>query len=255
MSHCRTVFEVNVFSYLKSYYGSLLNSFWDTYTVPRESDRTLIFVERRRQPNLEFCIKNAAYFARGYAIHIFCSDANLDFIKEICGKQLVNIHVHVCFKGFGTPTEGKIEYNELLKRREFWAGFKEEHLITFETDCYLIKPIPESIYEYDYVASKWAWLPNEPGGGGLSYRKRSLMLEITEKFQPSFDPWQDGFVNYAIKTLPDCKVPTLELANNYFVESCCITEKTVGMHQWWATLDEHKINHMEEYLTFSPPKI
>ena len=81
------------------------------------------------------------------------------------------------------------------------------------------------------------------------------MLEITEKFQPSFDPWQDGFVNYAIKTLPDCKVPTLELANNYFVESCCITEKTVGMHQWWATLDEHKINHMEEYLTFSPPKI
>ena len=249
--HCRTVLEVNIFSYLKYFYGDMLNQFWNTHTVPRESDKALIFVERRKQPNLEFCIKNAAYFARGYAIHIFCSDANLKFVKEICGKQLDNIHVHVVFKGFGTPAEGKTEYNELLKRREFWERFTEEHLITFETDCYLIKPIPESIYEYDYVASKWVWLPDEPGGGGLSYRKRSLMLEIVEKFEPSFDPWQDGFVNYAIKTLPHRKVPTLSEASNYFIESCEITTKTVGMHQWWVTLDEFKINHLEEYLTFS----
>jgi hypothetical protein len=250
-SHCRNVLEVNIFSYLKYFYGDMLNQFWNTYTVPRESDKALIFVERRKQPNLEFCIKNAAYFARGYAIHIFCSDANLEFIKEICGKQLDNIHIHVVFKGFGTPEEGKTEYNELLKMREFWERFTEEHLITFETDCYLIKPIPESIYEFDYVASKWAWLPDEPGGGGLSYRKRSLMLEITGKFEPSFDPWQDGFVNYAIKTLPHRKVPTLSEANKYFVESWHINTNTVGMHQWWVTLDEFKINHLAEYLTFS----
>jgi len=244
--YLRTILDVNVFSYLKYSYGNMLNEFWNNCAIPRESDRAIIFVERRCHVNLEFCIKNAAYFARGYAIHIFCSDANLEFVKKICGNNLNNIHIHVQFKGFGTPVEGRTEYNELLKRRKFWEIFTEEHLLIFETDCYLIKPIPDSIYEYDYVTSQWSWLPEEPGGGGLSYRKRSLMLEIVAKFDPSFATFQDCFVNSAIKTLPNRK-----WTNDYFIESCDITEKTIGVHQWWTFTRESHFSNLEKYITFA----
>jgi hypothetical protein len=232
LSACRTQLDPFVFSILNLIYGEALQKFWDEYTIPLESDKAVVIVERRAHPNLKFCIQNAMYFCRGHTLHIVCSKASLAYVKSILGSQIHNIHIHPYFDTIGTPSQGYKEYNELLKTKQFWSMFPEEHIITLETDCYFLKPIPENIYQYDYVASIWPWSPEKPGGGGLTYRKRSMMLNICDKYTEDISPAQDAFVSDAVSAL-GYKYPTLEESNVYFTEGLC-SNSAIGTHQWWT---------------------
>jgi hypothetical protein len=229
---CRTTLDAPIFQLLNQHYGGIFNTFWnETTTIPLESNKGIVFVERREHPNLEFCLKNAAYYTRGFSIHIVCSKANLEFIKKICGSQLENIHLHVEWDYVGTPEQGRLEYNELLKTRRFWEMFSEEYILTMETDSYLLKPIPESMFQYDYVASKWPWLPTEPGGGGLSLRNVSMMLDICTRM-PSNPPMQDSFASEGVKLL-EYTYPDIQTNMNYFTEAL-YSSNAIGTHQWWT---------------------
>ena len=227
-----------IFATLKKLYGTLFQEFWNTTkTIPYESDKAIVIVERRCHPNLEFILQNAAYFARGYTIYIYCSAANYSFIENICIPQLENIHICIVFDDIGTPKQGKEDYNRLLKEKFFWNTIKEEHILTIETDCYLLKPIPDLIYDYDYVASMWNWLETEPGGGGLSYRKCSVMKTICDLDEPSVkgDQMQDSFASNGIKFLDK------KFSHEFFTEST-FSENSIGTHQWWTFLDSTKPN-------------
>lgn len=233
-SACRNQLDPYIYDLLDRLYGQQLQNFWDNeYTIPKESDKAIVIVERRAHRNLRFCLQNAVYFCRGYAVHIFCSQANYEFVKAILGKQFDNVHIHIVFKTIGTPTQGYKEYNELLKSKEFWESFPEEHIITMETDCYFRKPLPESIYEYDYVASFWPWLLTQPGGGGLTYRKRSKMLEICDHQKGSEGASaQDAYACEGVLAL-GFKFPSFVESLQYFTE-CYYSPLAVGTHQWWT---------------------
>lgn len=230
---CRLQVDPFIYASLDRLYGKVFQEYWDSTLIPLESNKAIVFVERRCHPNLKFCLQNAAYFAPGYAIHIFCSEANLDFIRTLCGKQISNIHIHTIFKTIGSYEDGKREYNQLLKEYNFWNILKEEHILTMETDTYLLRHIPDSIYQYEYVASKWPWAPLEPGGGGLSYRKLSVMKEICSKHGPtdSSTP-QDCYVSEKIRILGYSN-PSMSESRNYFTESDFSTG-SIGTHQWWT---------------------
>lgn len=230
----RCELEPFVFRALHDLYGKKLDTFWNSYTVPKISDKAICIVERRCHPNLKLCLQNAAFYARGYSIHIFCSKANLDFIKLICGDQYTNLNIYPIFEDIGTPESGRKEYNDLLKRHEFWNSFKEEHIITIETDSYFLKAIPDSIYTFDYVGSKWVSRENEPGGGGLTYRKLSVMKEILELDIEKDHEMQDVFASHGIQIL-NKKYPNLEESYYYFIEGH-ISDSGIGTHQWWTFL-------------------
>jgi hypothetical protein len=232
LSACRSQLDPYVFLILNSMYGEALQKFWDNYTIPLESDKAVVIVERRAHPNLKFCIQNAMYFCRGYALHIVCSTASLTFVKAILGSQLHNVYIHPYFETVGTPSQGYTEYNTLLKTKQFWSMFPEEHIITLETDCYFLKPISDEIYKYDYVASIWPWSPKKPGGGGLTYRKRSMMLKICDTITENLPQAQDVYVSDAVETL-GYKFPTLEESHGFFTEGVCSTSE-IGTHQWWT---------------------
>jgi hypothetical protein len=240
----RVILDPFVLDSLKKLYFPYLKEQWNTKVIPYISDKAIIIIERRCHSNLEFLLYNVSYFAPGYAIHIFCSDQNLSYINLICGSQLKNIHIHSIFDTIGRPEEGKIEYNNLLKTPEFWNFFKEEHILTIETDSYLLQHIPESIYEYDYVASGWPWLPSEPGGGGLSYRKCSIMKKICELDKSLIDcPAQDVFASNGIKILGG------KYSHKFFTE-CNILENCIGTHQWWTYYHmDMSTNFIKHHLT------
>jgi len=225
----RMTLDPFIFDSLKKLYSSELKTYWDNREVPQQSDKAIVIVERRCHPNLEFVLHNVSYLARGYNIYIFCSKANLGFIENICGSQKKNVNIYPIFETIGTPEEGKLEYNNLLKTKLFWNIFKEEHILTIETDCYLLQSIPDSIYEYDYVASVWPWLKSEPGGGGLSYRKCSMMKKICELDDTSLKtiPMQDSFASYGVKILEG------KYSHQIFTEST-FSYSSVGTHQWWT---------------------
>ena len=242
----RLALDPFIFDSLKRLYSSELKEHWNNIQIPYNSDKAIVIVERRCHVNLEFILHNLSYFAPGYTIHIFCSQANLSFIETICGPQLKNIHIHNFFENIGTPEEGKNEYNKLLKTSNFWNFLKEEHILTVETDCYLLQNIPESIYEYDYVASSWPWRPLEPGGGGLSYRKRSMMLKICEIDSSKLNDcnMQDSFSSSGIKLLGG------KYSHNFFTESSPI-KSPIGTHQWWTFYrTDYTKDIIKHYLTF-----
>ncbi len=228
----RNTLEPLVFETLINRYGKFFNAHWEDCIIPVEADKALVIVERRCHPYLEFCIKNAVYFNPGYSLHIYCSQANFEYIKLICGKKIDQIHIHTIWRGLGTPEEGRAEYNTMLRTRKFWEDIPAEHIITFETDSYFLRPVPPTIYEYDYVASRWAWKPDEPGGGGISYRKRSVMLDICDRYKNEATVMQDCFVSEGVKAL-GYKYPSFEKNTELFSESY-ISNKSVGVHQWWT---------------------
>jgi hypothetical protein len=224
--------ESLLFQVLESKYMNKLTDYWNETDIPLESEKAIVFVERRCHPNLEFCIKNAVYFARGYSLYIFCSEANRPFVEHICGSQKDSIHIIPIFKTIGTPQEGKDVYNKLLKDESFWKSILSEDCLMMETDTYLRGPLPDSITQYDYVASKWPWLPNEPGGGGLSFRKRSMMIQLCQDETLQSIQMQDSFVSDGVKKY-GYTTPSDEDSKEYFTE-CELNLNVCGVHQWWT---------------------
>ena len=224
-------YEPFIYDILKQRYGTVLDAFWKTYEPPLHSDRAFVIVERRCHPNLWFILRNIAYFGRGWSIYLFCSKQNYDYCAAILGKNLKNVHLKIIYDELADLKNGIDDYNKTLKSKSFWEQIEAETLCIFQMDCYLRKPIPEEILEYDYVAPPWAWDTKLPGGSGLSLRKRSVMIDICEKKDPE-TLGEDCFFSYGVCQFGYNYLHSSE-SKHYFVESC-ITEDPVGVHQWWT---------------------
>jgi hypothetical protein len=244
----RLILEKRIFTILKIKYLEPLSNFWNSYKVPKISDRCIVIIERRVHPNLEFIIKNAAYFARGWSIAIVCSDINIEYIRQILKHNQDSVYLIQMFQGNLDPAVGKNEYNYLLQSSEFFLALPSENLLLMEMDTYLRKPVPEEILKYDYVASPYKW--NESlSGGGLSFRKRTVMLDICLKYS-ELAPGQDIYACNGIKALGYSR-PSFQEEIQYFCESC-LYKDPVGFHQWWTffILSEQENNHFyKKYMT------
>ena len=83
---------------------------------------------------------------------------------------------------------------------------------------------------YNYVASPYAW-DFEASGGGLSFRKRSVMMNICSIYK-QLENAQDIFAYKGIKAL-GYSMPPFEKGVEYFCESA-LYEDPIGSHQWWT---------------------
>ena len=236
----RMTIDPLVYDILKHKYGSKLEAFWKTHTVPSNTDSYLVFIERRMHPNLAFVLYNAAYFARNWGIVIICSDTNYEYCKKICEGK--NIEIRPFFKGNPAPAIGKTEYNSLQQDVAFYRSLPGDTWIFFEVDCYFRKPIPASWNQYDYIAAPYEW-DETSFGGGLSLRKKQAMIAICESDVPK-DQAADHYLCQGVKKL-GLKVPEFEEAVTYITESC-IYEDPVGVHQWWTFFFPNQIQDAEE---------
>lgn len=232
----RTRLEPLVFDILKAKYGIILENHWKTHIVPTESDKSIIIVERRLHENLHFLIRNVAYFARDWCITIICSDVNLAYCKTILGHNSDNVRCIPLFKGVGTRDEGRNQYNELLKSPDFYERMACEHLFIVQTDSYLRKPIPDSIFQYDYVSAPFNW-DRKHQGGGMSYRRRSAMIDICSRYNDATMIGEDYYISNGVDIM-GYKKPNFKDALEYISESCFF-EDAIGVHQWWTYFYPH----------------
>jgi hypothetical protein len=238
----RVHLEPVVFDILRRQQPEVLQSFWDQYNPPLTANKTICIVERREHVNFDFILKNVGYFCPGWSFTIICSDANYAFVKEFMkGKQATIVPY---FIGLGTSEQGKNEYNSLLQQENFWNFMEAEWILMVEMDSYLLRSLPEEMFQYDYVASHWAW-DKTSMGGGLSLRKKSVMLELCKRGFPVSavqDQWaNDGCKHYGFK------MPTYEKYKNWFVESC-YSYKPIGVHQFWTFWNTNHPFALEEFL-------
>lgn len=226
----RVRLEPLVFDVVKKKYGAALDTFWESYTPPKNAENCVLIVERRIHENLEFVLKNAAYFARGWSLCFVCSDVNIGYCRAIAGKNVANVNYVVAFRGNPDRDTGRKEYSDLLKNPDFYAGMPWKNLIFTQTDAYFRRAVPETIVNYDFLASPAFW-NTESMVGGISYRNRDAMVRLCREFKEDIF-WEDCFIDAGSKALA-LRRPTFEEALEFFSESC-FYEDPVAVHQWWT---------------------
>lgn len=226
----RTKIEPFIYDILKTKYYSIFDTFWKNNSIKKNTNKSIVIIERRIHPNLAFLIRNMFYYARDWSMTIICSDVNFSYLKTVLTNNSDNVILLPLFEGNPNRDIAINEYNNLLKSSYFYRLLPFEHLFIVQTDTYLRRKIDENILNYDYVASFFAW-DKTSCGGGMSYRKRSSMISICDKFKKEISI-EDCFINEGVKML-GYKIPDYKDGLNYICESC-YSENPFGLHQWWT---------------------
>jgi hypothetical protein len=228
LHNLRTVLDPIIYKILDDKYGKLYDTFWINSSIPSKSNKTIFITERRKHPNLKFVLRNVHYYCPDYSINIHCSKENYEFVKEICQPHTPLISV--IFEDDVCREQAINDYNNHHKSLSTWESIDSEHILVIQTDTYLRKHIPCGALEYDYMGSSYTWTEHLQGGG-LSLRKKSVMVDICQKFAHDSFEMEDTYA-YMGAILCEYKTPSKE--EIIFTESCMPTEDTVGVHQWWT---------------------
>lgn len=173
-----------------------------------------VLIETRKHPSTEAVLRTFVHFLQPHrwGLAVFCSKGNAAFVREI-----VKDWKHVTVVQLDLPEKISMpEYNKLMTSEDLWSKMPHENLLMFQTDCTLLTGKPfapgSEFLKYDYIGAPWfakcpktqrvytptmtpSWTvvdedivcqlaPNHVGNGGLSFRKKSAMLECVRKH-----PW------------------------------------------------------------------
>lgn len=229
---CREQWERLIFADLRERYLGILREWWLGREFPTNASRSIVIYETRCHENLEFLILSTCYFAQTWALTLLCSTENESFVRSILGKHVSSIGVGVHLR-IVRPHEGEYgterdHYNGILKSAAFWDSLASfQHVLLAEVDSYLTDHLEKitNLDTFDYVASRWEWAPDEPGGGGLSIRRVAVMRAICDL--DIDQDMQDCWASEGIKRLGG------KVNNMIFAESA-ICQKVWGVHQWWS---------------------
>lgn len=148
--------------------------------------RNAVIVETRFNPDLPQIIRDHFRFLTGdWQLVVFGSKANME--------QIIYSFPDCIFYDLGYSEISFDFYNSLLRNPDFWLKIPDEDVLIFQYDSMLLKTGIEKFFEWDYVGSPWIQ-PEWGGNGGLSIRKRSIMLACLA-VQPNVINWnnEDGF--------------------------------------------------------------
>jgi len=204
-------------------------SFKEKFTQDEKLDIAVIVEPRKHKyliPVVKNFIKNLPNETK---IQIFHGTNNIDFIMNGLGKYINKgkIILTNLYKENLTIEE----YNNLLTSKTFWNQINSENVLIFQTDTCLCSKNKTKIYDilkYDYVGAPWLStnMPKLGGNGGLSFRKKSKMLEVCDKYNRG-TIYEDVFFSSKDLFYPDKKI-----AQNIFVETI-FSKDPLGVHKAW----------------------
>lgn len=220
----------------------------DIPTVARRSDRSVVIIEPRKHPHLEFCIRSALHFLeKDWGLQIFVGKDNLDFVTKLTeqwgGVKIVNLNV--------SDLTAR-QYNQFKRSAELWQQVQSEHVLWIEPDCILRRRGVEEYLSYDYVGAPWG--PGQAispacrvGNGGLSVRRRSAMLSVAEQANPDHLLFAPEDMYFSVNMhLANCAVkgafnlPSFEVARKFAVETVYHPDP-VGLHKTWKYVQTRQL--------------
>jgi hypothetical protein len=213
------------------------------------SDKVAIIVEpRAHHPYLELVVRNAiACLDDTWAFQIWTYENEISYVRSLFPDMGTRLHI----RGLPLDSITTTLYNCLFLMPQFWESIGDmyEHILIFQTDCILFQKWNPQWFAYDYVgANYFSPIDVSPkiGGiqGGLSYRKRSVMLECCRKLTttdlndyrascgqpPIYYYKEDVFFTHACEILQK-QVPPFHMRPLFSIEAD-FYEKTFGHHGW-----------------------
>jgi len=132
------------------------------------------------------------------------------------------------------------DYSALLKSSSFWNGFIEENCLLFQYDSFCCGKFRKEFFSYNYLGALWNHEPCRInncriGNGGTSFRKRSVMAKICEKYNGlGGDIAEDIF--FAIFLKEDGLLDDAEREATIFSFECIFSEKSIYGHQIYQSI-------------------
>ena len=184
---------------------------------------------------------------------IVCGLLNKDFLIELIETNFKE-HKHRI-----TIHQLNIENFSFIEHEKFWTEpylyelIPTETFLTFQLDTLISAKYKDYIYDfiqYDYVGAPWSHSVGHGhelvGNGGLSLRKKSIILNIIENISsedkvlyPNHDIL---FSNKIINNKPSVDVAKLFSIETYF------SEKSFGIHAPYKYLSPDELCKISEYI-------
>lgn len=196
-----------------------------------------VLVEPRVLPETEYVIRNINYFTEGWPILWFHGRKNAAQAGELAGRLQGNLKLVAL-----EVDDLKNNYNELLTSPMFWRKIPAENILVFQTDALLLRRGIQDFLGYDYIGAPWHF--GGAGNGGLSFRKRSKMLEVLRRvnYKPALGN-EDVFFVAQLKQIPETKLPTVAQAGEFSIETVFFPEP-LGLHNAWHYLPAAQIQQL-----------
>lgn len=202
---------------------------------------TAVIVEPRRHPALAFVLKNmATLLPDGWKILVFHGNTNGEFVQDIIeDMEFPSRFLKPIVLDIDNLTIA--QYNSMMMSSAFYKCIPTETMLIFQTDTMILEPTYLTAFlSYDYVGAPWK--SGGVGNGGLSLRKKTKMLTITQTVMP-FQSNED--VYFAFQTIVPLFKPSFQEAHKFAVETV-FYEQPFGIHAPWKYLNEHEMGILLE---------
>ncbi len=247
--HLKNELHTPIFMELHTKYLAFFQTWYASYRIPEysKSSNVIFIYETRNHYNLEFLFYNVMYFARGWGLHVVCSETNYDLIKGILGANISNVRIDIV-EDTGEYGDGLVQYNEYMKTEEFWFSIPDtvRKILTVEVDSYMRYPIVPVMLDIDYCASRWGWDADSPGGGGITLRSVSAMKDICRRLP---ELRKEIFAQDCWASEGICRLG-YSYNSTFFMEGC-LQKEAVGVHQWWSfsyPMFQERLECFKEYM-------
>ena len=221
------------------------------------NDYTAIIIEPREHRALYFVLNNfLENLPTNWSIIIFHGNQNVDYVNNIVDTKLSQYKYRIRLVNLKVDNLTGYEYSDILKNKYIYDHIKTEYFIIFQTDTLILKEnkhLINDFLQYDYVGAPWK-IDNCVGNGGLSFRRKSKMLEIINQnstqstleihgnvFNIS-EIHEDIFFSYC-KNVNVYK-PDFEKAKQFAVETL-FCDTSFGVHKPWQFLESNDWNFLK----------
>ena len=214
---------------------------YDTHPYSKNNKGVAVIIETRDIPHLSWVIDNIIHHT-GWEVILFHGENR---VSSNCTKVKLPYDMNVN------------RYNDLLKSVGFWESFEHENILIFQHDSFMLRSGIDEYLDFDYVGAPWYWA-NDPsfkdprykdlsifrngGNGGFSIRKKSVMLDIINKYYD--DPnEEDKYLNedmFFSKYIHNYKYSNLQKSKEFCVETM-FHENPIAIHAIDRYLTDNEI--------------
>lgn len=166
--------------------------------------------------------------------------------KESVGLMKLQINYPIKYRTVDDLIEIK-SYNKLMLNPIFWSEFKEEYILIIQPDCILLRNIECKDFKFDYIGAICGnFDENFIINGGLSLRKRDVMIDICNNLSPeekSGSIAEDVIFSKKIKNNVKYSCPSLDDCHNFSIEYQGLLNNVLGIHGTDKYYIHPKIKH------------